>query len=108
MIRSDNGPQFRSEFKEFCEQNNIVHATSSPYHAQSNGLAESAVKRAKLLLKKCKPGESVQTVGASARHTAAPTRRLNYVRSPKLPGLVLKTGCQRYRKAPPKFPQALP
>ena len=51
-ILSDNGPQFRSEFKEYCTINGIVHLTSSPYNPRSNGLAESAVKNAKLLLHK--------------------------------------------------------
>ena len=53
IIRSDNGPQFRSEFAEFCEMNEIKHETSSPYNPQSNGLAEAAVKNAKTLLTKC-------------------------------------------------------
>ena len=51
-IISDNGPQFRSEFKDFCKENNIIHVTSSPYNSRSNGLAENAVKLAKLLIKK--------------------------------------------------------
>ena len=49
---SDGGPQFRTEFKEFCEKFNIKHDPSSAYHAQGNGLAESAVKNTKTLLKK--------------------------------------------------------
>jgi len=53
VIRSDNGPQFRTNFKLFCDKNNIVHETSSPYNAQSNGLAESGVKNLKHLLLKC-------------------------------------------------------
>ena len=52
-IVSDNGPQFRSEFKAFCDELNITHTTSSPHHSQSNGLAESAVKNMKTLLEKC-------------------------------------------------------
>ena len=51
-IVSDNGPQFRTEFKEYCQRNQIIAVTSSPYNHQSNGLAESAVKTAKKLLKK--------------------------------------------------------
>ena len=51
-IISDNGPQFRTEFKEYCEKFHIVHTTSSPYNPASNGLAESAVKQAKMLLRK--------------------------------------------------------
>ena len=51
-IRTDNGPQYRSEFGEFCREHNIVHENSSPYYAQSNGLSEAAVKQMKFLLKK--------------------------------------------------------
>jgi len=42
---SDNAPQFMSvEFKEFLEQNNIVHHITPPYHPSTNGLAENMVK----------------------------------------------------------------
>ena len=53
-IISDNGPQFRTEFKDFCKEHHIIHVTSSPYNSRSNGLAENAVKIAKQLLKKSK------------------------------------------------------
>ena len=52
-IRSDGGPQFRGEFSSFCEKNNIKHELSAPYNPRSNGLAESAVKMVKNILKKC-------------------------------------------------------
>ena len=52
IIISDNGPQFRADFKTFCDNNHILHSTSSPYNPRSNGLAESAVKSAKYLLQK--------------------------------------------------------
>ena len=52
-IRTDGGPQFRGPFKQFCSQNGIVHELSSPYHPESNGLAEQAVKTVKHLLIKC-------------------------------------------------------
>ena len=51
-VISDNGPQFRSDFSDFCRTLNIHHRTSSPYNPASNGLAESAVKSAKHLLQK--------------------------------------------------------
>ena len=51
-IISDGGPQFRSAFKTFCKDHAIHHDPSSAYHAQGNGLAESAVKQTKGLLKK--------------------------------------------------------
>lgn len=52
-IRTDNGPQFTStEFKELVNRWGASHTTSSPYYAQSNGMAERAVQTAKQLLKK--------------------------------------------------------
>ena len=52
-LRTDGGPQFRSEFVKWCEDNGIVHELSSPEHHQSNGHAENAVKNMKYLLGKC-------------------------------------------------------
>ena len=53
VVRTDRGPQFRSQFGEFCKRHNIVHETSSAYYARSNGLSEAAVKVCKSLLGKC-------------------------------------------------------
>uniref|UniRef100_A0A1Y1K762 Integrase catalytic domain-containing protein n=2 Tax=Photinus pyralis TaxID=7054 RepID=A0A1Y1K762_PHOPY len=52
IVRSDNGPQFSTQFKNFAHSYNFTHTTSSPYFAQSNGLVERAVQTAKQLLKK--------------------------------------------------------
>ena len=53
-LHSDNGTQLTSQrYADFLASWNVVHVTSSPYFAQSNGKAESAVKVAKRLLKKC-------------------------------------------------------
>ncbi|XP_059098387.1 uncharacterized protein K02A2.6-like [Tigriopus californicus] len=52
IIRSDGGPQFRSEFQDFCRDMHITHQLSSAYHPASNGHAESAVKSMKMLLQK--------------------------------------------------------
>ena len=52
IIRSDNGPQFRGEFRRFCQDRDIIHETSSPYNPQSNGMAECGVKINKYLLQK--------------------------------------------------------
>jgi len=52
-VITDNGPQFRTQlYKDFAKQWGCNHVTSSPYHSQSNGKAESAVKIAKGMLKK--------------------------------------------------------
>ena len=54
-IRSDNGPRFSSHlFKEFAEEWNFTHYTSSPTNPRSNGQAESAVKIIKGLLTRSK------------------------------------------------------
>ncbi|UYV60920.1 K02A2.6-like [Cordylochernes scorpioides] len=51
---SDNGPPFFSkEFQNFTRTWNIVHVTSSPYHAQSNGMVELTVQTLKKLIKRC-------------------------------------------------------
>ncbi len=72
-IRSDGGPQFRAEFREFCKEKGIVHELSSPYHPQSNGLAEAAVKQAKFLLLKTKEsGEDFATALSAWRITPRP------------------------------------
>ena len=51
-IRSDGGPQFRTEFNEWCESRSIVHELSSAYHHESNGHAEVTVREMKHLLEK--------------------------------------------------------
>ena len=69
-LRSDGGPQFRSEFASYCVDNNIVHELTSPYNSQANGLAESAVKAVKTLLSKCKDtGEDFKLALSAWRNT---------------------------------------
>ncbi|UYV61276.1 K02A2.6-like [Cordylochernes scorpioides] len=52
---SDNGPPFFSkEFQNFTRTWNIDHVTSSPYHAQSNGMVERTVQTLKKLIKRCR------------------------------------------------------
>ena len=53
-LQTDNGTQYVSEqFREFTNDWDIKHVTSSPRYTQSNGLAERAVRSAKELLEKC-------------------------------------------------------
>ena len=52
-VHSDNGPQFFArEFALFSNEWDFQHTTSSPYHSQWNGKAESSVKLAKSLMKR--------------------------------------------------------
>ena len=55
VIRSDGGPQFRSQFSTFCQERNIKHELSSAYNPTSNSLAESTVNQAKHFLKRSVP-----------------------------------------------------
>jgi hypothetical protein len=52
VLRSDGAPCFRQEFTKWCTQNDIYHETSSPGNSRSNGLAESAVKKAKKIVRR--------------------------------------------------------
>ena len=51
FIYSDGGPQFRDEFDDFCKTWSITHVKSSPHYPQSNGVAESAVKEMKKIIR---------------------------------------------------------
>ena len=53
VLYTDNGPQFRDRFNDWCKKYNIRHELSSAKYPQSNGLAEIAVKQVKYLIKKC-------------------------------------------------------
>ena len=54
-VVSDNARQFDChEFQQFAKSWDFHHITNSPNYPQSNGLAESSVKRAKQILEKTK------------------------------------------------------
>ena len=53
LVHTDGGPQFTSqEFQVFSKEWEFAHTVSSPYHSQSNGKVESAVKIVKRLFKR--------------------------------------------------------
>ena len=63
-VRSDNGPQYASrEFATFSQAWDFRHVTTSPHHAQANGLAEKTVQTVKRILQKCKETEKDPYLG---------------------------------------------
>ena len=56
-LRSDGGPQFRTQFGEFCSSLGIEWELTSPYNSQANGLAEAAVKSMKRLVRTTEPSK---------------------------------------------------
>ena len=53
-VLTDDGPQFVSkEYQRFASEYDFSHITASPYYPRGNGKAESAVKIAKNMLRKC-------------------------------------------------------
>ena len=54
LLRTDSDPRYLSkEFQTFCADWEISHRPSAPHHHSANGKAESGVKIAKRILKKC-------------------------------------------------------
>lgn len=59
MVITDNGTHFNNKlFQKFSADWEFQYSTSSPYHAQSNGKAESAIKIAKNIVKKAKDSKT--------------------------------------------------
>ncbi|XP_050709713.1 uncharacterized protein LOC126994436 [Eriocheir sinensis] len=59
-LRTDGGPQFTSrDFTEFLARWGVKHVVTSPYHPQSNGHAEAAVKSIKHLITKVAPSGNI-------------------------------------------------
>ena len=52
LLRTDGAPNFRQKFKAWCEEKDIMQEVSSPHNSRSNGCAESAVKKAKKIVKR--------------------------------------------------------
>ena len=80
IVQSDGGPQFiRAEFEQFATTWEFQHSMSSPYHSQSNGKAEAAVKIAKSVLRK--PKDPMKALlewrnTLTTRLTSSPVQRL--------------------------------
>ena len=54
LVFSDNGPEYSSRvYKQFANDWDFVHNTSSPEFAQSNGLVERTIQTVKKTLRKC-------------------------------------------------------
>jgi hypothetical protein len=83
-VVTDNGAQFISnDFNTFSTKYEFKHVRSSPHHHKSNGMAESAVKQAKKMMKKCKesgddPYLALLTIRNTPQqhHVTSPVQRL--------------------------------
>ena len=68
-IRTDGGPQFRTDFTLLCNRHGIKHELLSPYNPESKGLAEAAVKNIKSFITCCnKEGENIKLAKAAWKH----------------------------------------
>ena len=66
-VITDNGPQFRNEFKAFADECGFIATTSSPKYPQSDGAAEKSVSIAKHILSQESP------MSALMEYRATPT-----------------------------------
>ncbi len=65
-VLSDNGPQFIGQsFKDFQNEYNFEWNSSSPGYQQSNGMAESAIKVAKRILRQSDPEQALMIYNSS-------------------------------------------
>ena len=70
VIRSDSGPQFRSQYNNWLEAVGVIRETSSAYNPRSNGLAEKGVQDLKKILKKQGSSFNLEKLVAEANNTA--------------------------------------
>ena len=92
-LKCDGGPQYRSEFKKYCEEMYIMAHTTSAFNSESNGEAERSVARVKVLMRKVSHGKGDVRV-AFARLRDSPMvnskmspARLMFRRALRFPGL---------------------
>ena len=95
-LRTDGGGQFRKAFAVFCNDAKVTLEQSSPYHPESNGLAERNLASLKLMMKKVKTNTAKMVDAlASFRNTPRAGCRLSpsaimfrrQLRDPKLPSI---------------------
>ena len=68
-VVSDNGPQYTSsEFRRFATTWKFKYVTTSPHYPQANGMAESAVKTCKTIMKKALLSKSDPYLGSLDHH----------------------------------------
>ena len=61
VVMMDNGPPFNGKaFRQFTQEFDFVHQTSSPHFHQSNGFIESMVKKVKATFKKADGAPNAQ------------------------------------------------
>lgn len=77
MMYSDNGKEFKRAFRELCVRKGIAQRFTKPYHPQTNGKAERAIKTIKTELLKGRPHTTREE---RRRHLYAFVRHYNQVR----------------------------
>ena len=76
-VISGNGPQYSSqEFVTFAIEYDLMHATSSPRHPQSNGLAQKSVQNAKRIFES--PRAMFETLTLAYLNTVPPLLTLGF------------------------------
>ena len=74
QLVTDNSSQFTSRnFLKFSRDWDFAYLTSSPHHSQGNGKAESVVKEAKKILRKCRASGSDAFLALLGHRNTPPT-----------------------------------